>query len=518
MLTWFVFVIVATLNLILGIVIAIWMKREIASSESRAESSDLGAFGGIAPLNLESLAQQPLGVPRGSSLSEKDAAIDLDLPDTTVSPNATSEPVEEKGSITEVFGLDPASDGQSTNLSGTPDPGIIENELLKSPDSGLAEGDLSATNVDASTDTSSATTENRSPMDESTEVPTETTEPQDEMAPIGGTLGLTQLLETCSRTISELIAVFDRMRAQAISKGEQLNAIQASITPIMEQFLEEYHQVLPKLVSTEHGGPILEETLACLQEHTLAANQSVERLTLIDHRGDLQTSVQQVFAELGRLISRTQRVRDELEAAFAQSLFSPQPGAGIDEKIQRDPLTGLWNRTGVEVFFDKKWGREHRRETLSGVLLDLDQFRQINQEYGYALGDQLLKGVANLLEEIVPRGTFLARYRGDQFLLLKPEWDSRQFVRAVEQIRQSLEVAKFHCGGQTLTVTVSCGVTESRTDDVITSFCERLDEAVYEAKRAGGNRTFVHNGEYAQSIVPHNLKVTEREVSIATAG
>ena len=79
MLTWFVFVIVATLNLILGIVIAIWMKREIASSESRAESSDLGAFGGIAPLNLESLAQQPLGVPRGSSLSEKDAAIDLYL-------------------------------------------------------------------------------------------------------------------------------------------------------------------------------------------------------------------------------------------------------------------------------------------------------------------------------------------------------------------------------------------------------------------------------------------------------
>jgi len=519
MLIWGVFIVVATLNLILGIAIAVWMRREIISNESRAESSELGVFSDVTPSTLQNLAPEPAEDTSETSLSEKPATFEPDLPATPAPADATSEPKEEKEKITEVFGLSAQGDGHLSDSSGALDPGTGESNPPDFPDSDPVENGPTVSRTDGLTDLAPTSAENCPSGNDASEASAGTEGFQDETGKTGGTLGVTHLVETCSQTISELIAVFEQIRSQTIPTGKELHAVQTSIVPVMEQFLEEYRQVLPSLVSTEQGGPILEETLACLQEHLLAANQSLERLSLIDHRGDPQATIQQAFAELARLISRVQRVRDELEAAFAQSLLNPQAGGEIDEKIQRDPLTGLWNRTGVEVFFDKNWGSEqHRRTALSGALLDLDQFRQVNQQYGYALGDQLLKAMANLLQDLVPRGAFLARYRGDQFLVLKPEWDSRQFVRAVEQIRQSLEVAKFHFGSQTITVTITCGVTESRTDDVVTSFCERLDEAVYEAKRAGGNRTFVHNGEHAQSIVPHNLKVTEREVSVATVG
>jgi diguanylate cyclase (GGDEF)-like protein len=511
MLVWFVFVVVATVNLILGIAIAVWMKREIDTRGGEAGDSDLELFSRIAPpQEVDSLSQPTV---------RNDEAVksppDSSSPQLSESDASVEHPGEEPP-MTEVSGLAAAGGAQAGESA----------EAQPQPDS---EGPLNSPNrpQDPQPSAPHSASESGNPIDlelnkvedlpaEPREAPGDSSESQERIPEGNNTLGLNQLLETCSKTIAELISLFEKARSRPPVRGEDLKSILEAIAPTMERFSDEYRHVLPRLMPVGQGGSVLDETLACLQEHTLSADQSVERLTLIDHRGDPQVTVQQVQAELGRLISHVQRIRDELESAFAHSLFSSRNSGVIDENIQHDPLTGLLNRIGVEVFFEKHWGGEQpSRTALSGALLDLDQFRQINQEFGHPLGDDILKAIANLLREMVPRGAVLARYRGDQFLVLKSDSDARQFIRAIEQIRQSLEVAKFQSGNRTISLTLSCGVTESRSDDTATSFCERLDEAVYEAKRAGGNRTFVHNGEFAQSIIPHNLKVTEREVSLA---
>jgi diguanylate cyclase (GGDEF)-like protein len=516
MLVWFVFVVVATVNLILGIAVAVWMRREIDTQGDKADSSDLKVFSGITPSQVvDSLGQ--------STFHDDESA--GTTPDASVPPlsesDASGEPSAEESSTTEVFGLAAAGDAQ---------PG----ESTRAQPQADSEGSLDSSDNPQDTQGSSphSASDSDSPINlqlnkaedlpaettggEPTEAPAASSKPQETSPEGNDALGLSQLIETCSKTIAELIDLFEKTRSQPPVKGEELKSVLEAIAPTMERFSDEYRHVLPGLMPVGQGGSVLDETLACLQEHTLAADQSVERLTLIDHRGDPQVTLQQAQAELGRLISHVQRIRDALESAFVQRLLHSRNAGDIAEKIQHDPLTGLLNRTGVEVFFEKHWGGEQPwRTALSGALLDLDQFRQINQEYGYPLGDDILKALANLLRELVPREAVLARYRGDQFLVLKSDSDARQFIRAVEQIRQSLEVAKFQSGNRTISLTLSCGVTESRSDDTAMSFCERLDEAVYEAKRAGGNRTFIHNGEFAQSIIPHNLKVTEREVSLA---
>ncbi len=514
MLVWVVFITVATINLILGIAVAVWMKRGIAGHQSDDLSNNLELFSGIIPSPPSTTVSQ-------QSTNSDDEAADRDAPpndsispDITASDSATYAESAAANSTTEAFVVDRLGSTQESDSSESPvnvnsaeiasdktrmpeseDQGPVEPASEESPpQSGPQEDD-----VPSETDAEAAV---EAPSSEEGEIP-----------------GLSRLLELCSKKVHELIDIFEWMRSQPPTKGEELNTILARVRPIMASFFDEYGQIVPRLVSTEQGGPIPEETLACLEEHALAAEQTVQRLTMLDYRGHLQATLQQALAEFGRLIARLQRTRDELEAAFAQGLINFQPHKEVDEKIQRDALTGLFNRTGVEVFFEKHWGGEpHKRKPLWAAILDLDQFRQINQEHGYSLGDELLKAVAQLLAEVVPQGAFLARYRGDQFLVVRTDCESKRFIHTIEEVRQSVEVTKFRYAGETFSLTVSCGVTESRTDDVLTSFCERLDEALLEAKRAGGNRTFIHNGEFAQPIIPLNLKVAEREVSVATVG
>lgn len=514
MLVWVIFVIVATINLVLGIAVAVWMKREINGHQGDTPSNNLELFSDLTPSPPGTTVSHPTAdsdeeftraeTPPGEPVSPDVTASDSDTFTKPAKPNTST-------GVVGVHSLGIKKKSDSTESPVNVNPAEIPTDKSETPrteDQAAIEPPSQANQV-----------ESVSPSDD---LPSgaETTAPvQEAPSELGEIRGLSRLIDLSSAKVRELIDIFESMRSHPPTKGEELNAILANVPSIMASFFDEYGQIVPKLVSTEQGGPIPEETLACLQEHTLAAEQSVKRLTILDYRGHLQATLQQALAELGRLIARLQRTRDELEAAFAQGLINSQPGGGVDEKIQHDALTGLFNRTAVEVFFEKHWGGEPRkRKPLSAALLDLDQFRQINQEHGYSVGDELLKAVAGLLAELVPRGAFLARYRGDQFLVVQTDCEPRSFIRAMEEIRQSVEVTKFHYSGQTFSVTVSCGVTESRTDDVLTSFYERLDEALSEAKRAGGNRTFAYNGEFAQPIVPLNLKVTEREVSLATVG
>ncbi|MGQ9503900.1 MAG: diguanylate cyclase domain-containing protein [Thermogutta sp.] len=524
MLLWSAFVAVITLNLILGIAFAIWVKREIDTSEGGATTLNSDSFSDIKRVpaddtNPEGLVSSHQTSPDGQppQTGEDEGPFSPASSEGDMLPEDPKQPT----AATEVFGLSPPDVDQvcESSQSQLQSASADLQQTFEYPQDGEQSPVNSAADTDDLVDSTSGTPEHLpsgSPDEESISTADPQAESEEETIQGGDGLGLSQLLETCSKTISGLINLFERTRAQPIVKAEELKTILDAAPPLMEQFSDEYHYKSLRLTPVAQGGAVLDETLACLQEHTLAAEQSLKQLTLIDHRGDPQVTLQQVQAELGRLISRVQRIRDELESAFAQVLLNAHGDEEIDKRIQHDPLTGALNRIGLEAFFEQYWGSEvHSRAPLLGGLLDLDQFRQINQEFGYPLGNKVLKAIAGLIQELIPRGAVFARYRGDQFLVLKSDCDARQFVRAMEQIRQSLEVAKFQQTNRTISVTLSCGVTESRTDDMATSFCERLDEAVYEAKRTGGNRTFVHNGEFAQSIVPLNLKVTEREVSLA---
>jgi diguanylate cyclase (GGDEF)-like protein/hemerythrin-like metal-binding protein len=151
-----------------------------------------------------------------------------------------------------------------------------------------------------------------------------------------------------------------------------------------------------------------------------------------------------------------------------------------------DALTGLLNRLGLNGAFSREFERAGRYgQPLSVVMLDLDHFKRVNDEHGHAAGDQVLVGVARLLEANVRDSDAIARWGGEEFVVMATMTPGSGAVRLAEKLRDRLAATTLGPFGA---VTGSFGVTELRPGDSIEGLLHRADEALYRAKKGGRNR------------------------------
>lgn len=154
-----------------------------------------------------------------------------------------------------------------------------------------------------------------------------------------------------------------------------------------------------------------------------------------------------------------------------------------------DSLTGLRNRR----YFDEIIGREFQRairgqETLSILMLDVDFFKKVNDKYGHQAGDQVLVGVAQILEKIVSRKTDLvARYGGEEFAVILPDTDLAGAYRVAESVRFEIAKTTYYFDQVAINVTVSIGLmgASPENDDNYEQWMKYADDALYEAKEKG---------------------------------
>ena len=169
----------------------------------------------------------------------------------------------------------------------------------------------------------------------------------------------------------------------------------------------------------------------------------------------------------------------------------------IEKMSMLDYLTGLPNRRNFEKSFESEWNRASRdKSTLSIMILDIDDFKYYNDTYGHSQGDKALKGVSSVFKKCLKRpGDFVARWGGEEFIVLLPETDSKGAVTVAEEIRrsvQSLEILSEE--GMITGLTVSTGIYTRTPDSKISpkDFIPNADKALFEAKASGKNtyRTF----------------------------
>lgn len=172
------------------------------------------------------------------------------------------------------------------------------------------------------------------------------------------------------------------------------------------------------------------------------------------------------------------------------------------EHAERDGLTGVLNRSGIEYRLD--WAiLERRREhiPLSLLFIDLDFFKQINDRHGHAVGDHCLRAVTRVISEEFQYGDQLGRLGGEEFVLVLTGFDGAAAARIAERVRGKIER---HCAvvdSIAVGVTASIGVAECSAEDDVVSLITRADEAMYRAKRAGGNRVRVEE-RLEQALAP----------------
>ncbi|MBX8493347.1 diguanylate cyclase [Pseudomonas cichorii] len=270
----------------------------------------------------------------------------------------------------------------------------------------------------------------------------------------------------------------------------------------------------------------LNERLESFQSHLQAAsedhaeNQSTARdlnEQLREQVGGLQSSVQDAsdLTSLKQVLDKRlegllstmdhyQRKRDDREQEVASRLQGlaarvasmEQEALGfrshLEEQRQKaliDPLTSLPNRAAWGERLEQEIAQwQQDKNSLLVCMLDLDHFKRINDGYGHLAGDKVLKIVASVLKKRIRPTDFLARFGGEEFVMLMPATHVSTALTLLDELRAAVELCPFHFKGERVTITVSMGVTALRTGERSDVALKRADQALYRAKENGRNR------------------------------
>ena len=157
--------------------------------------------------------------------------------------------------------------------------------------------------------------------------------------------------------------------------------------------------------------------------------------------------------------------------------------------VRHDQLTGTLNRRGLEEAFEHEFARASRRKTpLCVALLDIDNFKKLNDTMGHETGDAALIHLATTIRETLRPQDTIARFGGEEFIVILPDTPLHDAQIALVRLQRELTKRFFLHENEKVLITFSAGVTEYRPEDTSASVTKRADEAMYTAKRTGKNR------------------------------
>jgi diguanylate cyclase len=204
--------------------------------------------------------------------------------------------------------------------------------------------------------------------------------------------------------------------------------------------------------------------------------------TMDQHQKQRDAREQEVAARLKSLSERVAHMEQEA-MGFREHLEEQRQKALID------PLTGLPNRAAWSERLEheiQQW--QQHGNTLSLAMLDLDHFKRINDSYGHLAGDKVLKIIATVLRKRLRGSDFIARFGGEEFVLLLPATPPAVGAKLLETLRAAIEACPFHFKGERVTITISMGLASFRVGEHSDLVLKRADQALYRAKNAGRNR------------------------------
>ena len=243
-------------------------------------------------------------------------------------------------------------------------------------------------------------------------------------------------------------------------------------------------------------------------EHTGRFHANVgrhaEAIANADSLGSLADVVREMLhdsSEVQALVSQTQnRLQAEQERAGAMQLRVRELEGELrrlSDEVSTDALTQVANRRGLAQAFQVERARLERSRhdgttgTLAVGLIDIDNFKKLNDTLGHAAGDTALqKLAAQVRDQLRPRDT-VARFGGEEFVVLLPDIDAAEAQKVLTRLQRQLTASLFMHDNKEVFVTFSAGVTALRDDEPLELALERADEALYEAKHTGKNRTCI---------------------------
>ncbi|TQV86568.1 GGDEF domain-containing protein [Aliikangiella coralliicola] len=196
------------------------------------------------------------------------------------------------------------------------------------------------------------------------------------------------------------------------------------------------------------------------------------------------------------LINETEKVHrhaesleDKLKLATEEIKALQEEHLQFKDKVNRDPLTQVLNRSGLQEAFENL-ADEDNCYPMAVLLADIDHFKAFNDEHGHLIGDNVLKLVSATLKKYIKRSDILARFGGEEFLLLLPHTEKENGAVVAESLRKRIEkltVKKKGSDEYLRRITISIGVSDIQQEQSLTDGIDRADKALYRSKNNGRN-------------------------------
>lgn len=324
--------------------------------------------------------------------------------------------------------------------------------------------------------------------------------------------GLLKLLQLMIDNVSELV-VDDRWLNGQIVIVREIVARPMNIRSIndaehrLKEVIFKQSQLKHSLIEAKEA---LKQMLAGFVDHLAEFADStsdyhdkieicVQKISKADDIGQLEDVLAEVISETRIIQINAQRSRDDLRASKqrveeAEKRINELQGE-LDKAstlVRHDQLTGALNRRGLNETFDSEVARSQRRTSpLCVALLDIDNFKKLNDSLGHEAGDAALIHLVTVIRDTLRPQDTLARFGGEEFIIIMPDTPVDAAQKAIVRLQRELTKRFFLHANEKLLITFSAGVTELCPDDTQASITKRADEAMYAAKKAGKNRVVI---------------------------
>ncbi len=273
------------------------------------------------------------------------------------------------------------------------------------------------------------------------------------------------------------VADFDRLHAAHVSGQD---------TTAMGQLQQDFGQLLQRVAGVvASAGEGVDQQSAALA--------AVERdLGSVRDAGDLARIVRALVETTAAARSNAERLRGEVEASRSEVQQLREHLGALQNEASTDPLPGLLNRRGLEREFARRYEGAPAEFERCGVLIaDIDHFKHITDNYGHLFGDQVIRACAQAITQVVKGRDLVARFGGEEFLILLPETPRGGAMTLAEQVRAAFAKVRIRRAGSSEyvdKVTLSVGVAMPLPGEGLEAAVARADAALYKAKYAGRNR------------------------------
>lgn len=281
-------------------------------------------------------------------------------------------------------------------------------------------------------------------------------------------------LDDVKRKLQDVIAKQTQAKAQAIEVQAQVKFMLATFIERLSQMTEttgefrhevdDFAKVIEHATSLDEIGPAL--------KNVLLATRSMEE------------NARQVGSELSNIRDRAVQAEEEIV-----KLQGELDKASVQARL--DPLTGALNRRGLDEAFAREVARARGKGTpLCLAMLDIDNFKALNDTHGHKVGDTALTHLVNVARTSMRPQDTMARYGGEEFVILLPDTVIEHGVEAMQRLQRELTKRLFLQNNERLMITFSAGVALLDASETPDEAVKRADHAMYLAKRAGKNRVF----------------------------